>query len=257
MKLVAGAFFFYNACMPRFLAFAVFFASIFSPSYLRADNIHRSEIYAGYFAIPEDSSGPLPVVILIHEWWGLDKEMRSRADRFAEKGFAAVAVDLFSGQTASNAMEALSLSEGLTEERALEDLKNILSYLQKRSDIDPKRIGVAGWGMGAKLALPLAASDARVKAVALFYAVPELYEKWIPDLKVPLLGAFGMRERGVPQDTVRNFKFRLEQSGKRARILVYEDAGYSFATSGDLSYQGKAAAESWQEAFVFFKQNLS
>ena len=139
----------------------------------------------------------------------------------------------------------------------MEDLKVVLSYIGKNPDMDSKKTGVVGWGMGAKLALQLAAADSRVNAAALFYAVPELYEKTLPGVKVPVFGAFGTREHGVSEETIRNFKFRLEQLGKRARIYIYEDAGYSFATPDDPSYQEKAASESWQNIFVFFKQNLT
>lgn len=250
--------FFYNALMSKqAAALALLLLFLLFPLSLKAESVESSETYAGYLAMPEARSGPLPVIVLIHEWWGLNDEMRARADRFAAKGFAALAVDLFSGQSTLNPMEAHALSQGLSPERAMEDLKGVLSYLQKNSDVDSKKIGVIGWGMGAKLALRLTLEDERARAVALFYGMPDLNEESLAKLKVPVLGIFGTGERGVSRDAIGDFRFRLEQLGKRAKIYDYEGVGYSFATPGDSAYHEKAAAEAWQNTFIFFKQNLS
>ena len=53
----------------------------------------------GFFQEPE--SGPAGSILLIHEWWGLNKQIRSVVTRFAEAGFLALGVDLYEGKTAT------------------------------------------------------------------------------------------------------------------------------------------------------------
>ena len=56
----------------------------------------------GYFSVPLDHKGALPGIIVIHEWWGLNDNIRSMADQLAGQGYAALAVDLYGGKTAKD-----------------------------------------------------------------------------------------------------------------------------------------------------------
>ena len=64
------------------------------------------ELISGYFAAPADMFEPLPAVIMIHEWWGLNDNIRAMADRLAGEGYIVFAVDLFAGKTANSPAEA-------------------------------------------------------------------------------------------------------------------------------------------------------
>ena len=59
------------------------------------------ELVYGYFAAPSDVFEPVPAVILIHEWWGLNDNVRAMADRLAGEGYMVLAVDLYGGETAT------------------------------------------------------------------------------------------------------------------------------------------------------------
>jgi carboxymethylenebutenolidase len=60
----------------------------------------------GYLAMPADAIEPLPGVIVIHEWWGLNDNVKAMTRRLAAEGFVALAVDLYSGATATTSAEA-------------------------------------------------------------------------------------------------------------------------------------------------------
>src|SRR4051812_15289442 len=60
----------------------------------------------GYLVRPSAAKGPLPGIIVVHEWWGLNDNIRKTADRLAGEGYEALAVDLYDGQSAENPDDA-------------------------------------------------------------------------------------------------------------------------------------------------------
>ena len=61
---------------------------------------------SGYLATPGKDSMNLPRLLVIHEWWGLNDNMRSMADQLASEGYVALAVDLYGGSVAQTPAEA-------------------------------------------------------------------------------------------------------------------------------------------------------
>src|SRR5207249_8715459 len=88
----------------------------------------------GYLALP-DSPGPHPAIVVVHEWWGLNDWVKEQAQRFANQGYAALAVDLYRGKSASNPDEAHELMRGMPHDRALRDLKAAFDYLASRPGV--------------------------------------------------------------------------------------------------------------------------
>src|SRR6266511_3629488 len=77
---------------------------------------------AGFLAVPE-GKGPFPGVVVIQEWWGLNDWIKENAKRFAEKGYVAVAPDLYRGKVTEDPKMAGELRKGMPNDRALRDLK--------------------------------------------------------------------------------------------------------------------------------------
>ncbi|MBI4461990.1 MAG: dienelactone hydrolase family protein, partial [Acidobacteria bacterium] len=106
-----------------------------------------NETVTGFLARPE-GDGPFPAIVVIHEWWGLNDQVKGEAKKLAEQGYVALAVDLYRGRVASESDEAHELSRGLPEDRAVRDLKAAVSYLRSHRDVRGDRIGSIGWCMG-------------------------------------------------------------------------------------------------------------
>jgi len=68
----------------------------------------------GYLARPESAQESLPALIVIHEWWGLNDNIRRVTERLAGEGYTALAVDLYRGNVAANPKEAMQYMQGLT-----------------------------------------------------------------------------------------------------------------------------------------------
>ena len=83
----------------------------------------------GYLAMPE-GDGKAPAILVIHEWWGLTDWVKQNADRFAEQGYVALAVDLYDGKATDDPGEAHELMRALDPGEGVADLKGGLEYLE-------------------------------------------------------------------------------------------------------------------------------
>ncbi|HVG24546.1 MAG TPA: dienelactone hydrolase family protein [Thermoanaerobaculia bacterium] len=210
----------------------------------------------GYLSLPT-THGRQPAVIVIQEWWGVNDWIRSQADRFAQQGYVALAVDLYRGRSASSMEEAHELSRGLPEDRAIADLKAAVDYLAKRNDVDPQRIGVIGWCLGGGYALALATNDPRPKATVINYGRLVTDPNAIAKINGEILGSFGGADRGIPAADVRKFAEELTRHGKRNDVKIYEGAGHAFMNPNNAGgYDEAAARDAWGRIDRFFGRTL-
>src|ERR1700681_3060569 len=123
-----------------------------------------------YLALP-DAAGPLPGVVVIHEAYGLNENIKDIAGRFANEGYAALAVDLFSGRNRTICMTRYmaGMLRGSVDRYGVSVLKAALTHLAGLPEVDPDRIGAIGFCMGGGFAIAWACTDPRLKAIALFY----------------------------------------------------------------------------------------
>ena len=106
------------------------------------------ELVYGHFVFPADMVDPLPGVIVIHEWWGLNDDVRAMADRIAAEGYVVLAVDLFGGQSTQSPGDARAMMVRVIENPELAD-ENIRQAYQFLVDSgQAPRIGALGWDFG-------------------------------------------------------------------------------------------------------------
>src|SRR5689334_269432 len=121
----------------------------------------------GFLALP-GGAGPFPGVVVIHEIYGLNDNIRDITRRFAKRGYAALAVDLFRRGNRAVCMARIFVG-GLTasvNRYGISDLKAALSYLSTQPEVDPTRLGAIGFCLGGGYAIAWACTDARLKAIA-------------------------------------------------------------------------------------------
>ncbi len=123
---------------------------------------------SGYLALP-DSAGPHPAIVVIHEWWGLNDWVKEETKKFAQQGYAALAVDLYRGKVAADPDEAHELMRGMPQDRAVSDLIAAFDYLASRPDVNKAKIGSVGWCMGGGLSLQLAIHEPKLAACVVNY----------------------------------------------------------------------------------------
>ncbi len=211
----------------------------------------------GYLSVPTQSKSSLPGIIVIHEWWGLNDNIRSMADQLAGEGYAALAVDLYGGKSASNPDEAKKLMSGVFKypDVAKDNLKQAYAYLHDREHAP--RIGVIGWcfGGGWSLQTALLFPD-RLNAAVMYYGKPVDDVKALSTLRMPLMGFFGEQDMGISVQDVQAFQKALQAAGVNAEIHEYPDAGHAFANPSGDRYRPAAAADAWKRTLAFFARYL-
>ena len=211
----------------------------------------------GYLAYPAAAEGGLPGVLVFHEWWGLNDNIRAMANQLAGEGYVALAVDVYGGRAATDPEGARALMEqAMKDPDALrQNLRQAHAYLKEQ--VKATRIGTIGWCFGGGLALreALLMSD-QVDAAVVYYGYVGSDPQELKALKAPLLGLFGGADQGIPPGDVHKFEAALKALGKDAEIHIYEGAGHAFANPSGQNYQPVAAADAWKRSLAFLAAHL-
>lgn len=209
-----------------------------------------------YFAVPP-GNGPFPALIVIHEWWGLNDWIRTNADAFANKGYAALAIDLYRGKSTKNLDAAQELMRGLKPDQVNRDLQAAYSFLQNNPKVDKNRIGVIGWGMGGGYSLQAATFLTNPKAAVMNYGSLISEPANIKKIGCPLLGIFGETDRGIPVIDVQSFEQSLKDFKKENKIIIYRNVGHAFMNANNKDgYNFEITERAWREIFVFLEKHL-
>ena len=212
---------------------------------------------SGFLARPADATDNLPGVILIHEWWGLNDNIRAMAEQVAGHGYVALAVDLYGGKIAQNAVEARELV-GLSMKNSAaieENLRQAYSYLT--TEAGAVRVGTLGWCFGGGWSLNTALlMPANIDATVIYYGRLVTDPERLNSLGMPVLGIFGSEDRGIPLESVNAFDAAMRELGKDVTIKVYEGARHAFANPSGQSYDPQAAEDAWALTVSFLDSHL-
>jgi carboxymethylenebutenolidase len=211
----------------------------------------------GFLAMPADAAEPLPGVIVIHEWWGLNDNIKSMARQLAAEGYVALAVDLYGGQIADTPERAQELMTALLNEpdAARSNLRQAYDYLDKYAFAP--RIASIGWCLGGGWSLQTALLFPNtLDAMVMYYGQVDTNRERLATLEVPLLGFFGGEDASIPLFDVQNFRTTLSQLGKNAEVLIVPGVGHAFANPSGGTYDERAATEAWTKTLNFLEHNL-
>jgi carboxymethylenebutenolidase len=216
------------------------------------------ELVYGHFVFPSDMVDPLPGLIVVHEWWGLNDGVRAMADRIAAEGYIVLAVDLFGGSTAQYPSDARELMLHALQRPELAEANVRQAYEFIRDTGGAPRIGSLGWCFGGAWSLNTALlfPDDLDAAVIYYGQVPSDEERLAP-LNVPILGLFAENDRGIPVESVRSFEEALENLGKDYEIEIYPNVGHAFANPSGTNYNAEVAAQAWERTIEFLREHLS
>lgn len=209
-----------------------------------------------YLSVPATTRPPLPALVVIHEWWGLNEHIMHWADRLAADGYAALAVDLYGGKVATDPDEAMKLMKAVDDKQALAILKEAVKFLGEDDRIKAKRRGVIGWCFGGKWSLELALAAPELDAAVVYYGHVDTSPERIARLQASLLAIFGNKDKSIPPEHVNRFEFALEQAGGKDYKILRYDADHAFANPSGARYDDKAAAKAWTEVRAFLEKKL-
>ncbi len=210
----------------------------------------------GYLGRPA-GDGPWPAVIVIQEWWGLDEQTKSIADRLAGIGYYAFAPDLFHGERAklgdSEKASALVSKYG---SGGAELLTSAYDALKQDPNCNGK-VGSIGFCFGGMMSLTLGIQRP-LDALCTFYGggMQKLFNQ-LDKITSPVLGLYGDQDQSIPAGTIEEFDELLGKYHIPHEVIVYPKSGHAFFRDTDpKSYRPEAAKDAWDRVTKFFAENL-
>lgn len=207
----------------------------------------------GFIAMPDVL--PAPAIILVHEWWGLNDQIKAVAAEYAALGYIAMAIDLYDGEVAADGGEALSLMQNLDPSLAREQMAAAINHLRGLEDCTGK-IGTVGWCFGGGWSLR-GSLVAPVDATVIYYGDVTPGASVLASLSGPVLGHFGTQDGSIDAEMVGGFEAEMAKAGKADGLEVHwYDANHAFANPTGSRYDAEDAALAWERTLQFFATNL-
>ncbi|UBF25489.1 dienelactone hydrolase family protein [Kovacikia minuta CCNUW1] len=221
-----------------------------------------------YRAVPSTGEN-FPIVLVIHEIFGVHEHIQDVCRRFAKLGYLAIAPEMFVRQgdvsKLSNIDEIRQITAKVPDAQVLSDLDATVDWAIKSAKGDGTRLAITGFCWGGRITWLYAAHNPEVKTGAAWYG--RLVGKDTPltprhpvdvasTLKVPILGLYGGKDTGIPLDTVEQMRDRLKASSSNSEIIVYADAPHAFFADYRPSYRETEAKDGWQRLQAWFKQHM-
>jgi carboxymethylenebutenolidase len=220
-----------------------------------------------YFAAPGD--GPHPAVVVLHESFGLNDDIRRIAARFAGAGYAALAPDLYSHGTRLVCLSRVlvdMLSGGVAREIA--DIHAAREALAARVEVDAERVAVAGFCQGGGFAL-IAGVRPGFRAAAVNYGMVPADRSQL-DGVCPVVAGYGGRDRVAGRNMAERLERHLSALGVPHDVKTYDRVGHSFfsrvegwqgwlarvPTPMAVGYDEDAAEDGWRRMLAFFGEHV-
>ena len=227
-----------------------------------------------YRAMPAKGK-KFPVAIVVQEIFGVHEHIKDVCRRFAKLGHMAIAPALYArqGDVSGLAMEdVMKVVAKVPDAQVMSDIDSTIAYARSTGKTDAKRVGITGFCWGGRIVWLYAAHNKDLDAGVAWYGrlVPDPTAKPNPltprqpidvvdELKAPVLGLYGGKDQGIPQESVERMRAALKKSKSKAAqksdIVVYPDAGHGFHADYRPSYDKSAATDGWRRLQEWFKQH--
>lgn len=226
--------------------------------------------FHGYVSYDDALKGQLPVVLVVHEWWGCNIFAKEKAEEIASLGYFGFAVDLYGDyKLADNPQAAMALSGVLYNDSqlALNRLKAAVKKAAEFPNANIKNVSAIGFCFGGSMVLNAAKMGMDLKAVVSFHGglagVPAAARKCTANILV----CHGGSDPFVPQADVDNFKKDCDNAKINYDFKVYKDATHAFTNPYStevgkrfglpIAYNEQAAKDSWADMKAFFEKNIT
>lgn len=223
--------------------------------------------FEGTIYLPEKFKKKVPLVIVVHEWWGKTPYIKHRAKMLANEGFAAMAIDLYgNGKTVNTPKEAQELATPfyMKPEMGVSRLKKYINLAKNDPHIDESQIYLIGYCFGGTQALNLARSGADIAGVVSFHGGLSTNYSTAADIKAKVLVLNGAADPMVPAKDVKAFEKEMKKAKADFKIIHYKNATHAFTNPKatelgkkykmPIAYNKEADNASWKELLIFLRQ---
>ncbi|MCU0484825.1 MAG: dienelactone hydrolase family protein [Anaerolineales bacterium] len=208
-----------------------------------------------YIATPS-GEGPFPVVIMIHEFFGLNESIVGKAEGLAQAGYLVVAPDTFRGSTTAWIPRAIYQVVTNRPEQVNQDLDSVYAWIEAQPNAAVDRVGVLGFCYGGRASLSYSLHNDQLAATVIFYGSPVTDSQALRSLPGPVLGIFGGADNSIPVEDVKAFETALIQAGIPNEITVYDGQPHAFVTDIESIRLGGVQGQAWAQMLAFLEQTL-
>ena len=225
-----------------------------------------------YRAMPDKNNKKFPVVLVIHEIFGVHEWIQDVCRRFAKLGYMAIAPALYARE---GEVSTIKTSEELNrqifskipDKQSMADLDATVAWAKKNSG-NTDKLSITGFCWGGRIVWLYAAHNKSVDAGAAWYgrvaptpnspvneAQPTTPIDYAKDLKVPVIGFYGGMDKGISVESVQRMQEELKKGKSKSEIVVYPNAEHGFFADYRPSYNREAGEDAWKKLLEWFKKN--
>jgi len=222
----------------------------------------------GYLAYDANVEGKRPGVIVVHEWWGHNEHTRNAADKLAEEGYVAFALDMYGdGKTAEHPEDAGAFAGAVMQnfDGAKARFNAALQVLLDDAHSHSEQVAAIGYCFGGGVVLNMARQGADLDAVATFHGSIGPIEPAQPGVvNARLLVMNGEDDPFVSAEAITNFKAEMDSAGVAYEFVNYSGAVHAFTNPAatekgkefglPLAYNKEADEKSWAKLLAFLDE---
>jgi carboxymethylenebutenolidase len=206
------------------------------------------------FVVYPERKDKAPVVVVIHEIFGLTDWVRGVCDQLAESGVIAIAPDLLSGQTYADVDGARKAISALSNEQIRADLDATSDYALKIPAANGT-LGVCGFCWGGGVTFDYANMNPKLKAAYSFYGPAPDEESKVVKIACPVYGFYGEKDERVDA-TIPKAEELMKAAGKKYEPVIYKGAGHGFMREGETPNANDANKKAREDAWARWKALL-
>lgn len=206
----------------------------------------------GFYVEPK-GEGEYPGVVMIHEWWGLNENIKYMAKLLASEGYKVFAIDLY-GEVAETSERAGELAGEIrnNQEKAIEEMRRAVTYLENQGITS---IASMGWCFGGGESLQLSLNH-ELDATVIYYGQLTNDLDELSFITWPVLGIFGEEDTSITPEIVNSFEDSLNELGIENEIYIYPNVGHAFANPSGSRYAEEETKDAWQKTTDFLEKHL-
>jgi len=217
-----------------------------------------------HFYVDDATAGPRPGILVFPEAFGLGEHAKSRAERLAGLGYAALACDLHGqGRIVASLEEVMGLIGPMMQNPAgtRARAQGALEALRARPEVDGTKVAAIGYCFGGTMALELARSGAAILAAVGFHSgLATARPEDAKNIRGKVLVCIGADDPGVPPEQRAAFETEMRAGGVNWRMHLYGGVVHSFTNPEAeklgrpefARYDARADARSWAEMMALF-----
>ena len=225
-----------------------------------------------YRAMPDKKGGKFPVVMVVHEIFGVHEWIQDVCRRFAKLGYMAVAPALYAREgEVKDLKDAREINRQvyskIPDTQSMTDLDSTVAWAAKNSG-NTKKLSITGFCWGGRIVWLYAAHNPKVKAGAAWYGrvvptpnspvnalQPTTPIDHVKELKVPVIGFYGGQDKGITLDGVQRMQDELKKGKSKSEIVVYPNADHGFHADYRPSYNKQSSEDAWAKLQAWFKKH--